>query len=278
MHNPLPPLVGADDLAVRLRSAGPAVIDLRPADEFRSGHIRGAVRSDYAVDGWRTARGGVPGYLPDPEKLSALLGSLGLRPGRPAVIVPPGLSPGDFSIAARVYWTLRSAGHGTVSILDGGMADWSGAGHPVEAGPEQPRVPDAYPVQSNPALRAELPDVAAAVADRSATLVDSRGPKSFRGEEKSAQAARAGRLPGAINLEGAGAFDAGRGRLRPRAELETLFGPVPPGPAVAFCNTGQAAATNWFVLSEILGRPGIRLYDGSMSEWTADPARPVETG
>jgi len=53
---------------------------------------------------------------------------------------------------------------------------------------------------------------------------------------------------------------------------------VPNGEVVSFCNTGQAAATNWFVLAELLGRSDVRLYDGSMSEWTQDEKRPVETG
>jgi thiosulfate/3-mercaptopyruvate sulfurtransferase len=28
----------------------------------------------------------------------------------------------------------------------------------------------------------------------------------------------------------------------------------------------------------VLGRPGVSLYDGSMSEWTEDPSRPVAAG
>jgi thiosulfate/3-mercaptopyruvate sulfurtransferase len=67
-------------------------------------------------------------------------------------------------------------------------------------------------------------------------------------------------------------------RLRPTAELEALFAPLPQGPAVSYCNTGHLASTNWFVLSEVLERPGVTLYDGSMSEWTGDPAHPVDTG
>ena len=79
-------------------------------------------------------------------------------------------------------------------------------------------------------------------------------------------------------MEGAAAYDAAADRLKPRADLEKLFAPVPAGPVIPFCNTGQAAATDWFVLSEILGRPNVKLYDGSMSEWAGDPNRPVETG
>jgi thiosulfate/3-mercaptopyruvate sulfurtransferase len=44
---------------------------------------------------------------------------------------------------------------------------------------------------------------------------------------------------------------------------------------VSYCNTGHWASTNWFVLSEMLGRKDVRLYSGSMVEWTADAGRPV---
>ena len=57
-----------------------------------------------------------------------------------------------------------------------------------------------------------------------------------------------------------------------------MYAAVPKGEVVSFCNTGQAAATNWFVMAELLGRKDVRLYDGSMSEWTQDEKRPVETG
>jgi thiosulfate/3-mercaptopyruvate sulfurtransferase len=53
---------------------------------------------------------------------------------------------------------------------------------------------------------------------------------------------------------------------------------VPDGPVVNYCNTGQQAATNWFILAELLGRADATLYDGSMSEWTEEPERPVATG
>ncbi len=64
-------------------------------------------------------------------------------------------------------------------------------------------------------------------------------------------------------------------RLRPKEQLAKIAASLPAGPVVAYCNTGHWAATDWFVLSAVLGRPDVRLYDGSMVEWTADPHRPV---
>ena len=59
-------------------------------------------------------------------------------------------------------------------------------------------------------------------------------------------------------------------RLKPQAELAAIAATLPAGPAVTYCNTGHWAATDWFVLSEMLGRKDVRLYYGSMVDWTAD--------
>ena len=45
--------------------------------------------------------------------------------------------------------------------------------------------------------------------------------------------------------------------------------------AVAFCNTGHWAATDWFGLSEVAGLPGVRLYAGSMVDWTQSKDQPL---
>ena len=37
---------------------------------------------------------------------------------------------------------------------------------------------------------------------------------------------------------------------------------MPEKPVINYCNTGHQAATNWFVLSEVLRRPDVSLYDG----------------
>ena len=64
-----------------------------------------------------------------------------------------------------------------------------------------------------------------------------------------------------------------------RADLEATYGDINAElPIVSYCNTGHWAATNWFVLSEVLGRDDVKLYDGSMVEWTADGSNPLAAG
>lgn len=278
----LPPLVSVDWLADHLGNPSILIVDIRSAESggpasFEAEHIPGSVHSDYAADGWRIAEGGAGGLLPDAKSLSALLGRIGLTPQHHAIVVSAGGAPSDFSAAARVYWTLKVAGHERVSILDGGYKVWHESRKPEEAGPSLPRASEPYPVQFVEGLRAEVARVEAAVARTDATLLDGRSHAQFDGREKSPQVARAGHLPGAVHLDHGEAFQPGTGRLRPPAELEHLFERVPPGPVISYCNTGHLASTNWFVLSEMLRRPDVTLYDGSMSEWTQDPDRPIVT-
>jgi thiosulfate/3-mercaptopyruvate sulfurtransferase len=285
MTDPVTPLVSPEWLAGHLADPDLLVLDLRMvAGEdgraaFAAGHIPGAVFTNYAKDGWRTAKGMAVGMLPEEAALAQLFGRLGLEPGQHVVVVPTGLNTSDFSAAARVYWTLKAAGHPRVSLLDGGWERWrEDPARPVETGPGRARAATTYPVRIDPRLRAELAQVQQAIETGSATPLDARGLGYFEGREKSPQALRAGRLPGAKHLDQAQAYDPGRHGLKPLGELKQIYGAAPSEPVISFCNTGQAAATNWFVLSELLGRPDVRLYDGSMSEWTQDEARLVETG
>ena len=59
--------------------------------------------------------------------------------------------------------------------------------------------------------------------------------------------------------------------------LAAMAATLPGGPAVTYCNTGHWAATDWFVLSELIGRTDVRLYYGSMVEWTSNTSRPIES-
>ena len=278
------PLVDADWLAAHLRAAELRILDIRSvvdgggASAFLAAHVPGAVHSDYTKDGWRAARGLVTGLLPDAEVLAALFGRLGIAIGQHVVVVGAGNGPADFSAAARVYWTLKTAGHRAVSILEGGMAAWTaGPGRPVEEGPGLPPVPTRHPVAFDLSWRCDVGGIERAMAAGDAVVLDSRSADFFRGLKNSPQAVRPGRIPGARNLDYTSAFDA-TGRLRPPADIAALFAAIPDGPSIHYCNTGQQAAANWFIMSELLARPGATLFDGSMSEWTEAPERPVAVG
>lgn len=267
------PLADPAWLHRHLDAPGLRILDVRKGSAtFRNGHVPGSVHADYAAAGWRAAAEGAPGMLPPLDDLARLVGGLGIDADILVVLVPAGLTANDFGAAARVYWTLKTLGHDRVAVLRGGFAAWSGdPARPVATGPGAAPEPREFRVRYRPELRATAGEVERARERHEALLVDARSEAQFRGEEKSPDARTAGTIPGSLHLDSQGLFPAG--------DLRTPAGTVPEGkPVITFCNTGHSAALAWFALSEVEGRPEVRLYDGSMSHWTQDPSRPVARG
>jgi len=122
-------------------------------------------------------------------------------------------------------------------------------------------------------------DVKAAMDSGGVPLVDHRPNDQYIGINKHGKAARNGTIPGASNLPENCLTSNGGGMFRPKSELEQLYavaGVPVSGSEISFCNTGHWASLGWFASSEIVGNKEAKMYDGSMLEWTADKAMPVE--
>src|SRR5471030_2065856 len=134
------PLVSAQWLNGHLWDANLVVLDVRSAIDgggakaYEAAHIPGSVHSDYDKDGWRVTRNDVPFMVPTAPELEKLIGDLGIDENSHVVVVPAGMSVLDFGSATRSYWTLKAVGVKNVSVLDGGVAAWVGAGLPTESG------------------------------------------------------------------------------------------------------------------------------------------------
>jgi len=276
------PLVSAAWLNGHLHDANLLVLDIRSAidgskpEAFAQGHIPGAVHSDYDKAGWRVERNGVPFMVPTTPELEKLIGDLGIDENSHVVVVPAGVNVLDFGSAARTYWTLKYAGVASVSILNGGLAAWKTAGYALELGEHHPS-PAIFTATIDNSIRARAPDVEKFEQNGGATLIDARPASFFLGKEKAPAAAAYGHIPGARNIDSAEFYDPAANRLKPKAALAAIAGELPAGVTVSYCNTGHWAATDWFVLHELLGRKQARLYAGSMVEWTSNASRPIET-
>ena len=281
------PLVDVDWLAGNLGNDEVVLIDLRNKidggsyETYLEGHIPSAIHSDYLKDGWRVGRDDVVGLLPEAGQFEALARRLGVSAGSHVVLVPAGVGSTDFGSAARVYWTFKVFGHDNVSILDGGFAAWKAAfPDQLESGAPVAPAPGNFTASFQPQGYVSTEDVKKIVAAKDgATLLDGRTKEQFRGDAKHPKAAVGGRIPGATLLFQEKAYNTGTDRLKSVPELQGIYGEIDDElPIVSYCNTGHWAATNWFVLSEVLGREDVRLYDGSMVEWTADGSNPLLTG
>lgn len=239
-------------------------------------YIANAVVAPYASAGWRTEVDGVPGNLPPLEEITALIGNLGIDNDDHVVIVPWGTDSSEFGGATRIYWTFKYLGHDAVSILDGGWRQYDAAGgeRVAEAAVREPATFTAGTLRDD--LLATTDEVLAALEDGT-TLVDGRPASQYHGENKSPVVAALGTIPGAVNIEHSALYSAEYARFADAdtiAALAQSVGVTLGEPSIAFCNTGHWASIAWFALSEVLEQP-TAMYDGSMAEWTQDPARPV---
>lgn len=274
------PLVSTPDLAAHLAGPQPPVVlDVRwrlsdpasGANSYAAGHIAGAVYLDVDADLAAEPGDGGRHPLPEPEALQQTLRAAGVRSGHPVVAY----DDVDGSIAARVWWLLRWAGHEQVAVLDGGFAAWESEGRPVTSEVPQPSEGDIVVRPGHmPVLDA---DDAAALA-RAGTLLDARANPRYAGETEPVDP-KAGHIPGAINApSGDHVAD---GRWRTPEQLRSHFaalGVAGDRPAGAYCGSGVTACSVVLAL-ELAGRSEpAALYAGSWSHWCRDPQRPVATG
>ena len=275
------PLVSAEWLKAHASDENLVILDIRAdienTDLGELPYIANAVVAPYNTAGWRTEIEGVPGQIPAPEQVAELIGSLGIDGDEHVVIVPWGTDSSEFGGATRVYWTFKYLGHDAVSILDGGWRQYDAQGGERVA---EAAVPEAttFPFEVRDELRATTADVEAALA-AGTKLIDGRPHAQFVGEAKSPVVRIEGTIPGSLNLENSKLYSseyASFAQPETIAALAEGLGLAADEENIVFCNTGHWASVVWFALHEVGGNTNTAMYDGSMAEWAADPARPIQ--
>ena len=275
-------LISTQDLASQ-RDDSWAIVDCRydlrdvtwGALQYRQGHIPGAVYAGLSRD-LSSRPTGTNGRHPLPcvEDMEATFGRLGI--GNGTQVIAYDQDSGMF--ASRLWWMLRYLGHDAVAVLDGGWAKWASEGRSVTSG-EEHRPPAVFTGHRRKELRVLADQVKAIVSDRSLLLVDARSPERFEGKVEPIDRI-AGHVPGAINHPHTRNV-ADSGVLLPVETLRKQFAETLDGRSadqvVVYCGSGVTACHNLLAM-EHAGLEGAKLYPGSWSEWSADPARPVETG
>ncbi len=263
------PLLSPTELQARLNDANVRVIDIRDAKSYAAQHIPGASNAPYGQ--WRGPASN-PGDLPDLAKLTTLVQSLGLSPSTHAVVGSSGADATDFGSSARVYWTLKVLGLQELSVLNGGIKAWEQAGLAQNTAAAKV-VASNFAPKLDPRLIATKEEVLQHVKANDAVLVDARPAAFFEGETRHPAAKSAGTIKGAVNMDNAKWFAPGSSSLVGVDQARQIAASSALNPAketVSFCNTGHWAATNWFAMSEVLGQKNVKLYPGSMVEWTQD--------
>jgi thiosulfate/3-mercaptopyruvate sulfurtransferase len=242
---------------------------------YDKGHLPGSVGWN-----WRNDLQAKPARdLASKEQLEQLLSKGGVGPETTVVLY------GDNNnwFAAYAYWTLKYYGLDNVKLINGGRVKLEAEGRQFTTDVPSP-APASFKFSggTNEAIRAYRDDVAERIGK--AGLVDVRSPGEYSGELLAPEnlpqegAQRGGHIPTAKNIPWAKAVKED-GTFKDVAELKELYGAqgiTGDRETIAYCRIGERSAHTWFVLTEILGYPDVRNYDGSWTEWGSLIKAPIE--
>ena len=244
-------------------------VDVSPA-RYDDWHIDGAVLWNVYAD-LKDANYDLVGA----DAVARLVARSGIGPD--STVVFYGYAP------AMALWLMKLYQHPDVRILDCSRDSWRAAGHRCSSAASEPAAGSFHPGSQHPGIRADWVRVQDGIGQPGTTLVDVRSEAEYRGERfwpsgGMEPGGRAGHVPSAVHLPIDGIYR-DDGSFRSAAELRRIFAAADldgTRELITYCTIGGRAATAWFVLSQLLGRDHVRVYDGSWAEWGRMTGTPVE--
>jgi thiosulfate/3-mercaptopyruvate sulfurtransferase len=252
-------------------------IDSIDKADYRSGHIPGAHFVYWKDLLWHDS----DREFPSPEVLAERLRALGVNDDTTVALV------GDpFQFAAYAYWVMTMSGQEErCRLVDGGRRTWVAEERPLTTDVPVATAGDLRPGAVDFGPRIGRDEVRAGLGPDGPLLIDMRSPEEYRGERVSPPwldfdhgAERGGHIPGARNLFVDNVLT-DTGTLQPPNELRERFeavGLTDDVDTVTYCRLSHRGSLAWFILTRLLGKPNVRVYDGSWTEWGSIVGFPVE--
>lgn len=214
----------------------------------------------------------VEGQILTGEALSELMGRLGVSNGHTVVFY----DNANNLFAARAYWVLKYYGHADASIYNGGRQKWLADGNALTTEVAAVTASNYVAGNPDPQIATDWEYVVNSIDDPSVRYCDVRRPTEYEGEEMMSE--RGGHVPGAVNVEWSRTVQ-DDGTFLDAQTLAALYqeaGFTPDVEIITYCQSGVRGAHTWFVLSELLGYPSVRNYDGSWAEYGNRADSPIQ--
>ncbi|MBP1700031.1 MAG: Thiosulfate sulfurtransferase [Deltaproteobacteria bacterium] len=288
----LSPIVPTDWLSAH--SAEVVILDIRSPGDYAAGHIPGSINEPFATAFDPTCRGPSSHWiigskdclwlqLPEAGDLFKTIGNLGIKMDSRVVVVtaPNANEPPYFGLAnaTRVADTLIYAGIKNVAILDGGYPRWAAEGRPASKDPAT-ATPAPYQAKVKKEIFVSIEYVRKHVGK--AVIVDARDAEVYFGMAMEPFAPREGHIPTArslptpwmwkLNPDGTYVY---RDKETLKAMASGVIGQDKANGIIVYCGVGGYASSWWFVLTQVLGYQNVRIFDGSIQEWSKDPKAPM---
>lgn len=274
------PLVSADWLKDHMAAPDVRVVDATWVppflvgrrsgfEQYQQGHIPGAVFFD--IDDIADPDTDLSHMLPDPILFSSRVRQLGLGDGNRIVVY----DNNGFFASARVWWMFRAMGHNDISVLDGGYQAWLAADGDVEDLP--PITTERHFTSRKRAdLVRDRREVSAASESNAEILLDARSTGRFDGTApEPREGLPSGHIPGSHSVPVEDLLTPS-GKMASEEALRERLAPYLDKPVITTCGSGVSAAVIALALAQI-GKWDAAVYDGSWSEWAAQPDSPIAT-
>ena len=263
-------LVSTDWVAEHLDDPKVRIVDTRTSG-YEESHIPGAVHLDIS-----TSRDmeNPPTFLPNLDTFVATIESLGISDDTHVVFYDD--RGGIYG--TRPWVLLQMLGHENASIVNGGWPKWVA---------ENRRTSSELPAYQTGSLDTEIDaqwiatadDVSAAIGDPQTTLIDTRKREEFTGDDRGSNP-RGGTIPSSIHLFWEDALEGEHQSIKSADLLTDLFtrqGLTREEEIITYCQGGGQSAHELFVL-HLMGYDKLRLYMGSMEDWSRQTDRPLIPG
>jgi len=242
--------------------------------DYNRSHIPGSVFVDLVGDLTDKSNKRFMFPMPSADQFASVMSRLGVGEGTRVVLYDRMVN----IWAARVWWMLRAFGFSNAAILDGGWAKWTAEGRPSSSAPTT-YPPAKFMARLRPERIATKEEVRAAIDDESTCLVNALDPEEFSGRGP-VRYGRPGHIPTSVNVSFLGILNSETNAYLPLDDIRAQFvsaGVLGKERIITYCGGGIAACSDAFLLT-LLGAKNVAVYDGSMTEWAADPELPLEKG